>query len=257
MSTTWKDCAQRFKDLMRAETSWLFAVQVAGAVGTEPGKVSAEVFAAEAGVSASTISRYRQGWQKAAAAGVVPAAAQLTPADTDGFKVPTRPFVEFYNTAAMGLYPKRVERAVDLHGAEKIVAALSPETKRELAAEIVRTSEPAEVYRVQRAAEQRLEAEDAEGRQRRIESAREVRDARNERVGLRFAQAESELALARERMRDALENLRAIELTDDMTAIVHRRTGQIRSMADLIDFASDDDTTIDWDAELAKMGAES
>lgn len=257
MSTTWKDCAKRFKDLMRAEAAWQFAIQVAGAVGSEPGKVTVPVFAAEAGVSVSTIERYRKGWKAAAAAGVVPSAEQMTPERTDGFEIPDRPFVEFYNTAAEGLYPRRVERAIDLHGPAKIVAALSSENKRELVAEIIRTSEPAEVYQVQRQTEQRLEAEHAEFNERRRESERQLREDRAKRVGLRYLEAEAELAHARQLMRDALEHLRGVELDEDMTGVVLRRTEQIRSLAGLIELAVGHEGTIDWDAELAKLGAES
>lgn len=258
MNTTWQDLAERFRELDAGE-GWPFAALVACSVAPKGGngKTTLAEFARAAGASTERIGRNLKAWELAAADGLVTSATLLTPADADTVRTPTARWQPFYRAAwGRDLPAERLRSNANREPAE-LVAAMSPEQRAAVVAEVVRTAEPLEVYQVQRQAERRLEDENADSRERARQSERQRAEDRAKRVGWQYAQAEAALAVAWKRTREALNELRGVELEPDMIAVVHRRTEQIRGVCELIDFAVDDDASIDWDAELTKLGAES
>jgi hypothetical protein len=117
------------------------------------GKVPAAEFAREAGTTGGRVTRFLDAWDKAAEAGLVPAAATLKPGKEvrlDAEKLP--PWGEFYvlpqsNTASTGLIAKGLEQATPAKLA-KVVEALPPQTRAALVTEVLGGQSQEQVERV-------------------------------------------------------------------------------------------------------------
>jgi hypothetical protein len=159
---TWENNADDFASLDRGE-AWPFARLVAcsverGAGNGRPrtsaitevsnGKVSMKAFAARAGTDDKRVARYLAAWDRAAEAGHVTPAAELTPADVttaairNGVK-----FADFYDASDAGGRPRdsKVEDAVNIiekRGVAAVVEAMTPELREEVTAELLRRPEP-------------------------------------------------------------------------------------------------------------------
>ena len=147
---TWQDNAAEFRALDAGE-GWPFAVLVACSVekGTggpratgprAPVKVTAREFAEGAGTTHTRVARYLAAWERGAALGLVPAAADLAPGDVHTVTLPEVPW-----DGDGGVYEPvgggrpRDGKATDAvaiiakRGAVAVVDAMPPEARREVA----------------------------------------------------------------------------------------------------------------------------
>ena len=89
---------------------------------------------------------------------------------------------------------------------------------------------------------------------RSITSEKKQGEDRKERHSLRYVAMEGHIANAMRRLREALAEAQDVPFTDEERELIADSLAKLRAVLNLIDIRVTGTTTVDWDAELAKMG---
>lgn len=89
---------------------------------------------------------------------------------------------------------------------------------------------------------------------RSITSEKKQSEERKERHSLRYVAMEGHIANAMRRLREALDEAQDVPFTDEERELIADSLAKLRAVLNLIDIRVTGTTTVDWDAELAKMG---
>lgn len=268
---SWQDNATEFRELDAGE-GWVFARLIACSVTYRPGangpiaeslrtgKVGVRGFGDAAGCSADRIQDYYKAWELAADAGVVPHASDLKPESVPSIQLPDNiehPWSTYSRKArewrdAPG---KSYERTAN-GNPERLVAAMSKEQREAVVKEIVQVSEPAVVLEVHRAARERILDDHEELNRHRVDAEQRERESRKSRHTLRYIETGGLLAAAARKLREAATTAHGVEFTDEEREDLLESVGRARTALDVVTTVIAGDSDVDWDAELARMGAE-
>ena len=89
---------------------------------------------------------------------------------------------------------------------------------------------------------------------RSIQSEKKQEQDRKERHSLRYVEMEGHIAYAMRRLREALDSAADVGFTDEERELIADSLAKLRAVLNLIDARVSGTSTVDWDAELAKLG---
>jgi hypothetical protein len=268
---TWQDNAREFAALDKGE-GWPFAVLVACSVekGTSAHrpasidageKVSARMFAETASTGDSRVRRYLDAWDKAAAAGLVLPAAELSPADV-GIPLPEADFGDFYTAALSGgrQYGNVAEavRTIEKRGVEAIVEALTPEQRVEIAVTAtkrVTTEQQEEIIAVTTRGEHEARVREV-GKKLQTADDRHNEQAKQNHI-VRSFYISTALDIAEKELRTALAESEGVDFTPEERELYTVKSARLRATHNLLDLRISGSIEVDWDAELTKIGSAS
>lgn len=229
-------------------------------------KVSAQQFGRDSSTSAPRILRYLAAWEKAAAAGHVPHAADLTPGEDVDLDVEALPsWNEFYTGAAgdFRIHSEERKQALirqaeadgigrgkvqEIAANNKAMAAAikaDPQTARAAleALNLARDTAEPEAPRPSDTAD--LDAKYAAAREREEADRKQHSDQR-------VLGADAHLHRAKRSIRSAMTEIEHVVLTDEDRGYLRDEIAKVVKLADLFTAHLDGDVT-DWDAALASL----
>lgn len=250
---SWQDNAAEFRELDSGE-GWPFAILVACSVGDHPDKTSVDGFARAAGAEHTRVHRFVAAWKVAVQRGLVPDAATLGPDDVGRVTVPDVPWREVYRGLGRNSRADHTRRAVEDPAA--LVAAMNEQQREAVVREIVQVSDADIVREVHRVARDRI-LDDHESLNRRHATAeQQARDSRKSRHTLRYLETDELITAAARKLREAATIAHEVEFTDTERDDLLESVARARTALDVVTTAIAGGGEVDWDAELARMGAE-
>ncbi len=159
---------------------------------------------------------------------------------------------------------QEVERAK--LGGDRLAATEAVAEIRGVTVQTARKTRPTEVRRVLETARERAEQRGtsveeevlkvADWTVRSEKAARQVRDDRRRRMGLRFVELEEALARMYREGRRAVDIAATVEWGDEERELLQGTLAQIKALIGLLDLVWEGSAEIDWDAELAQLEGE-
>lgn len=248
-------------------------------------KVSAGRYADTSGLSKDTVLRILTAWERQAEKGMVPSADSLTPADLPRVvgllpNEAEHPWQRAYQGLSRHEAGDRARRAANTDPGA-LVAQMSPEQRVAVVREVVKVQpEPlaaltpeqraamirqaverggVEEQQAARRAVEQVDDRQASGRAAASESLKRIeqedRDADRQPGFLRYMAVSGHINKARESIRDAIDLAHGQPFSEEHQQFIAHDIARLRAAVDFLDLAVTGQADIDWDAELAKMGA--
>lgn len=250
-------------------------------------KVSTAAFAKASSTSDHRVARYLEAWTRAAEAGLVPAASELSPGVEIDLDVETLPdWSKFYDGAAtthrrmdddrrkalieqaeedgvgrgkvqeIALNPKALVTAIKAdpataQAAANALAYTSEDVRRDATQRLISGMSASDRNATRRALDTAAGQTDVSIKGRQAEEREEA--ARKERPDLRATAADAMLGVAKVKIAAAIREIHDANLNEDARAILRERVVQIAKTLDLLTAEIDGVASVDWDAELASL----
>lgn len=250
-------------------------------------KVALREFAEASGTTHTRVARYLEAWTRAAEAGHVPAASELSPGVEIDLDVETLPdWSKFYDGAAtahrrmdddrrkalieqaeedgvgrgkvqeIALNPKALVTAIKAdpataQAAANALAYTSEDVRRDATQRLISGMSASDRNATRRALDTAAGQTDVSIKGRQAEEREEA--ARKERPDLRATAADAMLGVAKVKIAAAIREIHDANLNEDARAILRERVVQIAKTLDLLTAEIDGVASVDWDAELASL----